>query len=44
MDIETVAKEKPDAIFVRTIDPIKGVTNEDLDYIIGKLKLTPQKE
>jgi len=39
VDIETVAKEEPEAIFVQTIDPVKGLTEADLDKVIKNLDL-----
>ena len=40
MEIEEVAKEHPEAIIVRPIDIVKGVTNEIADEVINALELS----
>lgn len=40
VEIEEVAKTHPESIIVHPICPGSGLTDADLNYVIGKLKLT----
>lgn len=40
MDIEEVAHKHPESIIKKTIDPKKGMTDEDAKEIVAKLELT----